>query len=213
MLRQVTRTRRRELEDVDEDALVWIAGVEGQHPVVDVLLGALGLVTRSQEPASRVGGPASLQPGGLGVVVLSVTVLLGDVLQDDSPEAFDVYGAADLGVVDVRGAQVALGSDPVGGVIGRGSLGGSGVVAIVERVLLVLGDVLDQVVGALIGHVGVLLQEDGVVTDLGGDLVLGVLGVDEAEGEVGVDGASRGGLGVTVGGWWRRCIGRRRMGV
>lgn len=210
VLRDMARAGRGELVGIDEETAVQVAGVKGHHPVVDVLLGALGLVARSEEPAGRVGGPASLQPGGLGVVVLSVAVLLRDVLQDDPPETLDVDGATDLGVVDVRGAEVALGSDPVRGVIGRRSLGGTRVVAVVEGVLLVLGDVLNQVVGALVSHVGVLLQEDGVVADLGGDLVLGVLGVNEAEGKVGVNGAGWRGLGVTVRGWWGWAIGRWR---
>ena len=181
--------------------------------MVDVLLSALGLVARSQEPASGVGGSASLQPGGLGVVVLAVAVFLWDVLEDDAPEALDVDGASDLGVVDVGRAEVTLRSDPVGGVVRGGSLGSSGVVAVVEGVLLILGDVFDQVVGALVGDVRVLLEEDRIVADLGGDLVFGVLGVDQTEGEVGVDGAGGRDLGVTVGGGWGRGIwGWGRMG-
>ena len=65
MLRQVTRARRRELEDVDEDAFVRVARVEGQHPVVDVLLGALGLVAGGEESAGRVRVKAGLEPGRL----------------------------------------------------------------------------------------------------------------------------------------------------
>jgi len=92
-------------------------------------------------------------------------------------------------------------------VIWGGSLGGSGVVAVVEGMLLVLGDVLDEVVGALVGHVRVLLQEDGIVADLGGNLVLRVLGIDQAEGEVGMDCTGRWDFGVAICGWWWWAIG------
>ena len=176
--------------------------------MVDVLLSALGLVAGSQESASGVWGSASLQPGGLGVVVLSVAVFLGDVLEDDAPETLNVDRAPDLGVVDVGRAEVTLGPDPVGSVVRGRSLGSPGVVAVVESVLLILGDVFDEVVGTLIGDVRVLLEEDRVVADLGGDLVFGVLGVDQAEGEVGVDGAGGRDLGVTIGGRWGWAIGR-----
>jgi len=211
VLRDMARAGRGELVGINEESSVQVARVQRHHPVVHVLLGALGLVAGGEESASGVWGSASLQSGGLGVVVLAVTVLLRDVLKNDPPESLDVDGSPDLGVVHVGGAEVALGSNPVGGVVGRRSLGGSSVVAVVEGVLLVLGDVLHEVVGALVGHVGVLLQENGVMADLGGDLVLGVLGVDETEGKVGVDGAGRGGLGVTVGWWWGWGVGGRRM--
>ena len=176
--------------------------------MVDVLLSALGLVAGSQESASGVRGSASLQPGGLGVVVLSVAVFLGDVLEDNAPETLNVDSAPDLGVVDVGRAEVTLRPDPVGSVVRGRSLGSSGVVAVVEGVLLILGDVFDEVVGTLVGDVRVLLEEDRVVADLGGDLVFGVFGIDQAEGEVGVDGTGRRDLGVTIGGRWGWAIGR-----
>ncbi len=81
--------------------------------MVNVLLGALRLVAWSQKPASRVGCPAGLQSGRLGVVVLSVSVFTWDVLEDDTPESLDVDGTSDLGIVDVRGAEITLRSDPV----------------------------------------------------------------------------------------------------
>jgi hypothetical protein len=49
MLSYMARTGRGKLEDVDENALVRVARIEGQHPVVDVLLGTLGLVARGQK--------------------------------------------------------------------------------------------------------------------------------------------------------------------
>jgi hypothetical protein len=121
--------------------------------VVDVLLGALGLVARSEKPATRLWVSAGLKAGGLGVVVLSVAVLLGNVLQDNSPKSLHIDSSTDLGIVNIRGAEVAFWSDPVGGIIRRGPLGGSGVVAVVKGVLLVLGDVLHQVISTLVSHI------------------------------------------------------------
>ncbi len=62
MLLQMARASRSKLEDVNKIALV---GVAGQHSVVDVLLGTLGLVVRSVESASRIGIEAGLEPGRL----------------------------------------------------------------------------------------------------------------------------------------------------
>jgi hypothetical protein len=125
--------------------------------VVGVLLGTLGAVTRSQEPTGRVWSQAGLKPGGLGVVVVTVAVVFRDVLKDNTPEAFDINGPTDLDVVDLTGAQVALGSNPVTDVIWTGSLGGSSIVVVVEALLLVGSDVVHQVIGRLVSHVGVLL--------------------------------------------------------
>ncbi len=73
---------------------------------------------------------------------------------------------------------------------------------------------LHQVVGRLLGHVRVLLQEDGILGDLVGDLVLGVLGVVDAEGQVGVESALGRRLGVAVAAVGRAVRGRvRRYGV
>ena len=99
--REVAGAGAGELVGVDEEASVGVTGVDREHPVVDVLLGALGLVAGSQEPAGRVRGLASLQPGGLSVVVVSVSVLLGDVLQNDPPVAINVHSSAQLGILDV----------------------------------------------------------------------------------------------------------------
>lgn len=166
--------------------------------MVDILLGALAVVTGSKKPAGAVGGQTGLKAGGLGVVVVSITVLLGDVLKDNAPVALNIDGTLDLGVINLRGAEVSLRSSPVGQIVGGRSLGGSGVVGVVKGILLVLGDVLNQVISRLLGHVRVLLQEDGVLADLVGDLVLGVLGVLQAEGKVGVKSTLGWGLGVTV---------------
>ena len=196
--REVAGAGAGELVGVDEEASVGVTGVHREHPVVDVLLGALRLVAGGQQPAGAVREQAGLQPGGLGVVVVTVAVSLGDVLEDDPPVALNIDGPCDLGVVHVGGTEVALGSDPVGSVVLAGSLAGSGVVRVVEALLLRLGDHLNEVVSALVSDVGVLLEEESVLGDLERDVVGGVLLVHHAEREVGALGALGGRLGVTV---------------
>ena len=189
---------RGKLVGINEESSVGVTGVNREHPVVDILLGALAIVARSQQSAGTVGVQASLKPGGLSVVVLSITVSLGDVLQDDSPVALNVDGTGDLGVVNIAGAKVALRADPVAGIIGRGSLAGTSVVLVVKRLLLGLGDVLDKVISRLVGNISVLLQEKRILGDLVGNVVGGVLRVQDAVGKVGALGALGGSLGVTV---------------
>ena len=70
----MTRASAGELVGVDEEAAVGVAGVHGQHPVVDVLLGALALVAGGQQAARGVGVQAGLQAGGLRVVVATVSI-------------------------------------------------------------------------------------------------------------------------------------------
>ena len=188
-----------QLVGVNEEASVGVAGVDGEHPVVDVLLGALGLVAGSQQPAGTVGGEAGLEPGGLGVVVVAVAVALGDVLKDDPPVALNIHCSGDLGVVDVGGAKVTLRSNPVGGVIRRGALGGTAVVLVVKCFFLLLGDVLDQVVGGLVSNVSILLQEESILRDLVGDIVCGILRVRDTVGKVAALGTLGWGFWVTVG--------------
>jgi len=173
-----------QLVGVDEESSVSVTGVQGQHPVVDKLLGALGLVARSQEPAGAVREQTGLQSGGLGVVVVTVAVALRDVLEDDPPVTLNIDSPGDLGVVNIGGAKVTLGSDPVSGVVLAGSLAGSSVVAVVEVFLLRLGDHLHEVVSTLVSDVGVLLQEESVLADLGGDVVGGVLLVQDTVGKI-----------------------------
>jgi len=173
-----------ELVGVDEESSVSVTGVQGQHPVVDKLLGALGLVARSQEPAGAVREQTGLQSGGLGVVVVTVAVALRDVLEDDPPVTLNIDSPGDLGVVNIGGTEITLGSDPVTGVVLAGSLAGASVVAVVETLLLRLGDHLHQVVSTLVSDVRVLLQEESVLADLGGDVVGGVLLVQDTVGKI-----------------------------
>ena len=86
----------------------------------------------------------------------------------------------------------------MGDVVWGIACGGAGVVGIVERLLLVLGHVVNQVVGGLVGHVGVLLGEQTVGADGALDFVLGILGVLDAEGSVRAVGTGGWLSGVTV---------------
>ena len=84
------------LVGVNEESSVGITGVQREHPVVDKLLGALGLVAGGQQATRAVREETRLQTRGLGVVVVTIAVTLGDVLQDDSPVTLDVDGSGDL---------------------------------------------------------------------------------------------------------------------
>ena len=129
---------------------------------------------------------------------MTIAVTLGDVLEDDPPVALHVDGPGDFGVVNVAGAEVSLGSNPVAGVVLARSLAGAGVVTIVEALLLGLGDSVHEVIGALVGNVGVLLEEERVLGDLERNVVGGILLVHDTEGEVRALSALGGRLGVTV---------------
>merc|ERR1719251_300388 len=134
----------------------------------------------------------------LGVVVVPVSISLRDVLQDDPPVTLNIDSPGDLGVVNIGGAKVTLRSDPVSGVVLAGALAGSSVVAVVEVLLLRLGDHLHEVVSALVSNVGVLLQEESVLADLGGDVVGGILLVQDTVGKIRTLGTLGGSLGVAV---------------
>jgi hypothetical protein len=200
------------LVGIDEKATIRITRVQRQHPVVDILLGTFGMVTRSQEPASRIWSLAGFQTSRLGVVVVTIGVVFGDVLEDNAPVAFNIDGPLDLGVSHSGGAEVAFGSNPVSSVIGRGTLWGSGVVIVVEGSFLRSNDVLDQVISWLVSHVGVLFQENGVLRDLVSDIVLGIFGILETIRKVRMKGTGRRGFGITIpmrgGGIGGRVVGR-----
>jgi len=180
----VTGASAGQLVGVDEESSVRITRVHREHPVVDVLLCTLGLVAGGEESAGAVREQASLQSGGLGVVVVTVAVALRDVLEDDPPVTLNIDSPGDLGVVNIGGTEITLGSDPVTGVVLAGSLAGASVVAVVETLLLRLGDHLHQVVSTLVSDVRVLLQEESVLADLGGDVVGGVLLVQDTVGKI-----------------------------
>ena len=77
---------------------------------------------------------------------MTIAISLRDVLEDDSPVAFDIDGTSDLGIVNIRWAKVTLRSNPMRSVIRRWSLGSSSVVLVVKRFLLWLGDILDEII-------------------------------------------------------------------
>jgi len=118
----MTRASTGKLVCINEESSVRITRVHTEHAVVDILLCALALVTGGEKTTGRIWEEASFEAGGLGVVVVAVTISLRDVLEDDSPVTFNVDSPADLGVVNVTGAEVALWSYPVAGVIRRRSL-------------------------------------------------------------------------------------------
>ena len=86
----------------------------------------------------------------------------------------------------------------MGGIIGAWPLRSTSVVRVVKAVLLGSSDVLNQIVSRLVCHIRVLLEEDGVLRNLVGDLVVRVLGVFEAEGQVMAYSALWWGFGVAV---------------
>jgi len=119
---EVARTSAGQLVCVDEETSVWVTRIYREHSVVDILLGTLGLVARGEKTTSRVREQTGLKTGGLGVVVVTVSVPLRDVLEDDSPVSFNIDSASDLGVINIRGAKITLRSNPVSCVIRRWSL-------------------------------------------------------------------------------------------
>ena len=118
----MARTSAGQLVCVDEEPSVWVTRIYREHSVVDILLCTLGLVARGEKTTSRVREQTGLKTGGLGVVVVTVSVSLRDVLEDDSPVSFNIDSASDLGVINIRGAKITLRSNPVSCVIRRWSL-------------------------------------------------------------------------------------------
>ena len=111
-----------ELVGVDEESSVWITRVHREHSVVDKLLGALGLVTGGKKTTGRVREETGLNTGGLGVVVVTISVSLWDVLEDDSPVSLNIDSTSYLGIVNIRRTKVSLRSNPVRSVIRRWAL-------------------------------------------------------------------------------------------
>ena len=126
----MARASRREFENVDKKALVGVARIKSQHSFVHVLLRTFALVARGQQSAGRIGSQASFQSSGLSVIM--------SVVHNDSPISVNVSRAFRHSVQDFRGAQVALGSDPVRDIVGTGPFGGSRVILVVKTGLNVL---------------------------------------------------------------------------
>jgi hypothetical protein len=56
----------------------------------------------------------------------------------------------------------------------------------------------DQVISRLISNIRILLQEDGVLGDLVGNLIVGILGVLNTEGQVIMEGTCWGSFWITI---------------
>lgn len=158
--------------------------------MVHILLGAVALVTGSQGTTSSLWEQTGLKTGSLGVVV--------DIVDDDTPFAFYVEGTFGGGIGDVGGADVTLGTGPVGDIIRRVTSGGTSVVRVIEGLFLGLGHHIDEVISRLVSDVSILLGEEMVSTDGSLDLIFGIFFVHEAVSKSRVSGASRRGCRVTV---------------
>jgi hypothetical protein len=221
----VARAGTGQLIGVNEKPSVGITGVNREHAVVHILLGALALVAGGEQTTGRVRVLAGLQTGGLGVVVVAIPIALRDVLQDDPPVALNIDSTGDLGIVHITGAKVALGSNPVSSIIRGVSLARSSVVGIIKSLLLLLGDVLHQVISRLVSDVSVFLQEESILRDLVSNVIFRVLRVLNTVREVttlSTLGCSlrvtvsilggRGRMSRSIGGWGGRCIRARGRG-
>jgi len=158
--------------------------------VVYRLLGAVALVAWSKSTAGSLGEQASLNTGGLRVVV--------DIVDNDAPFTFNILSTFGGGIGDVRGADVAFWTSPVGDIIRRITSGGTSVVGVVKGLLLVLGDHVYEIISGLIGNISVLLGEKVVSADGSFDLVSWVLIILKTVAQGGVSITSRGSSRVTV---------------
>jgi len=100
----MARTSRWQLVSIDEKSTIRITRVQRKHSVINILLSTLGLITRSQKSTSRVWSQASFQPSGLSVIVVTIRVVFGNMLENDPPVSFNIDGSADLGVNHFGGA-------------------------------------------------------------------------------------------------------------
>ena len=101
-IRNMARTSRRQFVGVHEKSSVRITGIVRQHPVIDILLGTFRTITRSQKSAGWIRCQTSFQSGSLSIVILvTITMFMGDMLQDHSPEPFDIQSAMDLDIINL----------------------------------------------------------------------------------------------------------------
>ena len=143
---KMTRASAWKLVGVNEESSVWITRVHREHSVVDILLGALGLVAGGKEATGRVREETGLKTGGLGVVVVTISISLRDVLEDDSPVSFNIDSTGNLGIVNIRRTKVTLRSNPMGSIIRRWTLRSSCVVLVVKSLLLRFGNILHKII-------------------------------------------------------------------
>jgi len=158
--------------------------------VVDRLLGAVALVAWSKSTAGSLWEQAGLEAGSLGVVV--------DIIDNDAPFALNILSTLGGGIDNIRGADVAFWTSPVGDIVGRVTSGGTSVVRVVKGFLLVLGDHVYEIISGLIGNISILLGEEVVSTDGSLDLVCWVFIILKTVGQGGVGITGRGSSGVTI---------------
>jgi len=159
--------------------------------VVDILLGAVTLVAWSKSTAGSLWEQTGLKTGSLRVVV--------DIIDNDSPFALNILSTLGGGIDNIRGADVAFWTSPVGDIIGRVTSGSTSVVRVVKGFLLFLGDHVNQIISRLISNISILLGEEVVSTDGSLDFIGWVLIIFKAVGEGGVGITGWGSGGVTVG--------------
>ena len=150
--RNVTRTSRRELVGIDEESLVSIARIEGEQATVDILLNALTVVARGQSAARSAGEKTSFDAFGLSVI--------GYILDNDAPLAFDVLGTDGTSVENLARADISITADPVALVESVAV-----VVRVVEMALLQRSDTVNQDIGRLVENICILLQHQRIVLD------------------------------------------------
>ena len=103
----MTRARRWQFVNVNENSLLNVTRIEGQHTLVDVFLHAFATVTRSQCAASGSGEQTTFD-------ALSLRVSRpGDVLNDGPPFTVNIQSAQRTAVVDIAGADVSFLANPV----------------------------------------------------------------------------------------------------
>lgn len=93
--------------DVDKNALLRITGIEGEHPLIDVLLKAFAAIARGDSTTRCSSEQTSLDPLGLRVSWPC------NILHDDTPFTVSIHCTKGTGVEDVAGADVSFVSDPV----------------------------------------------------------------------------------------------------
>jgi hypothetical protein len=145
----MARAGRGKFVGINKETSVRITGINRNHSMVNVFLSAFALVAWSKETTSRVRCLTSLQTSSLCVVILAIAIFFGDVLEDDSPETFDVNCSTDFRVANIRWTQVTLGSNPMSGVIWRFSFGSTGVIGVIKCSFLWGCNMLDKIISII----------------------------------------------------------------
>lgn len=103
----MARTGRWQLVDVDENPFLDIARIERKHTLVNVFLEAFAAMAWSQSAARGAREQTFLYALSLGVA------WPGNILNNDAPFTFDIYGAERTSVKHVTRANVSFITDPV----------------------------------------------------------------------------------------------------